>query len=227
MPCCLVLIRHGQSEWNKKNLFTGWTDIPLSTQGQAEAARAGRVLRQKGVSFDWAFSSALERAIHTAQMVLEETNVVDIPITKSWQLNERHYGALQGQNKQEAQQKYGPEQVQKWRRDFFEKPPPLKQKQVMKNQDLYKGLTKIPEGESLSDTQKRVLPFWRKSICPYIQNGKTILICAHGNSLRALIKELEKISDKDISSLEIKTAKPLIYALNKKTKTVLKKFLCL
>ena len=221
----LVLVRHGQSKWNKENLFTGWEDVPLSGQGRAEAARAGKILMRQRVSFESAFSSALERAIRTAELILHETNIADIPIIKNWRLNERHYGALQGQNKQEAQQKYGADQVHKWRRDFFEKPPPLKQKQELKNQELYEGLKKIPEGESLADTQKRVLPFWRKSIRPRIRPGKIVLVCAHGNSLRALIKELENISDKDISSLEIKTAQPWIYALNKKMEIMAKKLL--
>ena len=227
MPSSLVLIRHGQSEWNKKNLFTGWVDVPLSKQGREEAVHAGRLLKAKGLLFSLAFCSALKRAVHTMEIVLKETGLTGIPTIKDWRLNERHYGALQGQNKLKALQKYGAGQVRKWRRDFFEKPPPLKQKLPPSPPDLYKGLDKIPEGESLADTQKRVLPFWRQNICPPIQNGKSVLLCAHGNSLRALIKELEHISDKAVSFLEIKTGEPLLYTFNQKMEVVSKSLLSL
>ena len=221
----LVLIRHGQSEWNKQNLFTGWVDVDLSKKGKEEAQAAGLALKKRQISFDYAFSSALKRAIHTMEIVLKQMNLKSIPTQKVWQLNERHYGFLQGKNKQDIINKYGADQVQKWRRDFTTAPPPLKQNQTFRNNKLYKTLQKIPVGESLKDTQKRVLPFWETHIRPQIQNEKSVLITAHGNSLRALIKELEHISDEGISSVEIKTGKPLIYRLNKDLEILSKKIL--
>ena len=221
----LVLIRHGQSEWNKKNLFTGWVDVDLSSIGREEARQAGLELKKRQLFFDCAFSSALKRAIHTMEIVLEQMNLSSIPIHKSWQLNERHYGSLQGKNKQETTKKYGADQVQKWRRGFTMSPPPLKKNQNFKNNELYKTLKKIPVGESLKDTQQRVLPFWETNIRPQIQNKKTVLITAHGNSLRALIKNLENISDDAISSMEIQTGKPLIYKLNTNTEILSKEIL--
>ena len=217
----LVLIRHGQSEWNKKNLFTGWVDINLSEKGKEEALQAGLELKKQKISFDVTFCSALKRSIHTLEIILDQMNLTSIPVTKAWQLNERHYGALQGQNRQNVINKYGAHQVQQWRRDF-ETIPPLLKKQTFNPSDLYKDLKELPKGESLKDTQKRVLPFWRKEIFPHIQKGKSVLIVAHGNSLRSLIKDLENISDEKISSLEIKTGKPLIYKLNKELKILSK-----
>lgn len=211
----LVLIRHGQSEWNKKNLFAGWTDVELSKKGKDEAIQAGLELKKRQMTFDCAFSSALTRAIHTMELVLKQMDLNAFPTTKAWQLNERHYGALQGQNRQDVIDKYGIEQVHKWRRDFTTTPPPLKQKQIFKKTNLYKKLKQIPNGESLKDTQKRVLSFWKQNIFPQIQNENSVLIVAHGNSLRALIKYLENISDEKISSVEIKTGKPVIYKMNK------------
>jgi len=212
--CYLVLIRHGQSEWNKKNLFTGWTDVDLSEQGEKEALSAGLELKKRHLAFDQAFSSALKRAVRTMEIVLKQMNLQTIPTKKAWQLNERHYGVLQGQNRQDVIKKYGADQVYKWRRDFEITPPPIKKKQAFKNNKLYQTLKQIPVGESLKDTQQRVLPFWKKEILPYIQNKKSVLITAHGNSLRALIKHLENIPDDQISTLEVKTGKPLIYKLS-------------
>ncbi len=213
----LILIRHGQSEWNQKNLFAGWTDIELSEKGKNEALQAGLELKKKQMIFDYAFSSALKRAIQTMEIVLEQIGLKNISITKAWQLNERHYGDLQGQNRQDVIDKYGNEQVHKWRRDFKTPPPPLKHNPPFKKTELYKGLKQIPNGESLEDTQKRVLSFWKRNIFPRIQNKKSVLIVAHGNSLRALIKYLENISDENIPFVEIKTGRPLIYKIDNKS----------
>lgn len=211
----LILIRHGQSEWNKKNLFTGWTDVQLSEKGREEAFRAGQELKKRQIQLDRIFSSVLKRAIQTMEIILKQMNLMDIPIVKAWQLNERHYGALQGQNRQAVIEKYGAKQVHQWRRSFETAPPPLKKEPEFKKTELYKGLEKIPNGESLKDTQQRVLPFWEKNIYPHIQTGQSILISAHGNSLRALIKKLKCISNDEIASLEIKTGRPIIYKLDR------------
>ena len=209
----LVLIRHGQSEWNKKNLFTGWTDVELSKQGKEEARQAGLELKNKNILFEKAFSSALQRSIQTMDIILQSMNL-KIPFVKAWQLNERHYGRLQGQNKQEVINKFGVEQTQKWRRGFTTAPPPLETKQDLSNKKLYKTLKSVPQTESLKDTQDRVLPFWSQNIYPCIAQKQSVLITAHGNSLRALIKKLEVISDEDISSVEVKTGRPLIYHID-------------
>lgn len=212
----LALIRHGQSEWNKKNLFTGWEDVDLSEKGIEEAIQSGSELAKKHIVFDCVFSSALKRAIQTAKIILKQMNL-NLPVAKAWHLNERHYGLLQGQNKQHLIDKYGADQVHKWRRDFHTAPPPLKLKSPLKPKNsLYRDLTHIPNGESLKDTQKRVLFYWRKRILPEIQNKKSVLIAAHGNSLRSLIKYLEDIPDEKISSLEVKTGQPIIYKVNEK-----------
>ena len=221
----LVLLRHGQSESNQKNLFAGWVDVDLSKRGEEEARYAGEELKKRHIIFDLAFSSALKRAIRTMEIVLQQMNLTEIPSTHAWQLNERHYGSLQGRNRQDVIAQYGLEQVQKWRRDFTATPPLLKQSQTLENKALYKGLPQIPAGESLKDTQKRVLPFWKKNILPQIQKGKSVLIVAHGNSLRSLIKKIEDISDKDISFLEVKTAKPFIYKLDKAGKILSREIL--
>ena len=221
----LILIRHGQSEWNKKNIFTGWTDINLSEKGKKEALQAGLELKKKKLLFDFVFSSALKRAIHTTEIILEQMNLKTTPFVQAWQLNERHYGALQGQNRQDVINRYGEVQVYKWRRDFKTAPPPLKKNQILKKEKLYKSLKQIPNGESLKDTQKRVLPFWKQEIFPHIQNKKSVLIVAHGNSLRALVKYLENIPDHKISSLEIKTGKPLIYKIDETEQIISKEIL--
>ena len=217
----LVLIRHGQSEWNKKNLFTGWIDVNLSQKGEEEALRAGEELKKRKLHFDFAFSSALKRAIRTMEIILDQMDLNHTPVCKAWQLNERHYGALQGQNRQDVIDKYGAEQVHLWRRDFNLAPPPLKQAPRLKEFNAQK----IPKGESLKDTQRRVLPFWENNIWPLLQNGKSVLVVAHGNSLRSLIKKLENISDQCISSLEIKTGEPLIYKLDQKANIFSKQIL--
>lgn len=217
----VVLIRHGQSEWNKKNLFTGWSDVDLSSEGEREAHRAGLKLKERGLNFNCAFSSVLKRAIRTMELVLKSMGLSTIPTHKAWQLNERHYGALQGQDRLLSIKKYGKEQIFKWRRGFDTPPPPLQMRQNLPSH-LYKGLKKAPLSESLKDTQARVLPFWKSQILPLVLSGKTVLLTAHGNSLRSLVKELEGLSDEDISTVEIKTASPLIYQLDEKAGIVSK-----
>lgn len=214
----LVLIRHGQSEWNAKNLFTGWRDVNLSAQGEAEAAEAGRRLREAGYQFDTAFTSVLTRAIRTCNIVLETSGQLWVPQIKSWRLNERHYGALQGLDKQQTAAKYGEEQVRIWRRSYDTLPPLLDPADEFSahNDRRYADLPPdvIPNGENLKITLARVLPFWEDHIAPAILGGKRVLVAAHGNSLRALAKHLEGISDEDIMGLEIPTGQPLVYELD-------------
>lgn len=220
----LVLIRHGQSQWNKENRFTGWTDIDLSEQGMAEANNAGKLLKENNYDFDIAYTSVLRRAIKTLWIALEEIDRMWLPIKNRWQLNERHYGALQGLNKQEMKEKHGEKQVQIWRRSFAVQPPSLTKKDHrycgcdIKYQNLKES--EIPLTESLKDTIARVMPCWQNEIVPDIQTGKKIIIAAHGNSLRALIKHLDNISDENIVNLEIPTGKPLIYHLDKNLKPI-------
>lgn len=214
----LVLIRHGESEWNKENRFTGWTDVELSQKGREEARQAGQLLKNQGYSFDKAYTSVLKRANHTLDGVLLELGETDIPVTRSWKLNERHYGALQGLNKAETAAKYGDEQVHEWRRSWDVRPPLLdsddKRNPVL--DPLYKGVPadELPLGESLKDTVRRVVPFFESDIVPEIKTGKNVVIAAHGNSLRALVKFLDHISDDDIAGLDIPTGVPLVYELD-------------
>ena len=214
----LVLIRHGESEWNKENRFTGWTDVELSQKGREEARQAGQLLKNQGYSFDKAYTSVLKRANHTLDGVLLELGETDIPVTSSWKLNERHYGALQGLNKAETAAKYGDEQVHEWRRSWDVRPPLLdsddKRNPVL--DPLYKGVPadELPLGESLKDTVRRVVPFFESDIVPEIKAGKNVVIAAHGNSLRALVKFLDHISDDDIAGLDIPTGVPLVYELD-------------
>jgi 2,3-bisphosphoglycerate-dependent phosphoglycerate mutase len=214
----LVLIRHGESIWNQENRFTGWTDVDLSAEGYEQAKRAGKLLKQHGYNFDIGFTSVLKRSIKTLHIVLEELDHLWIPIQKSWRLNERFYGALQGLNKEETIAKYGAEQVQKWRRDPNEDPPPItKEDERYPGHDIrYKDLTEreLPLTENLSQTIDRVLPFWNESIVPALQRNEKVIICAHGNSLRALIKYIDNLTDEDVTKLEIPTATPLIYELD-------------
>jgi len=220
----LVLVRHGESIWNKKNLFTGWTDVGLTKKGLAEAKQAGKILKKKGYSFDIAFTSVLKKATKTLALVLDEMNMTKIPVHKSWRLNERHYGALQGLNKAETAKKFGGKKVLLWRRSYSVRPPALKRtdKRYPGRDPMYKHLAKndLPLTESLKDTVKRVLPYWEKTIVPEIKKGNKVIIAAHGNSLRALVKYLDKISDKKIVSLNIPTGVPLVYELNKKLKPI-------
>ena len=215
----IVLLRHGESEWNKENRFTGWTDVPLSEKGLLEAQSAGKVLKEKGFVFDKAYTSVLKRAIKTLWSVLEEMDLMWIPVENSWKLNERHYGALQGLNKAETAARYGDEQVKIWRRSYETRPPLLEKsdKRYPGNDPRYAGLEEkeIPLGECLADTVARVIPYWERHIAPQIKAGRNLIIVAHGNSIRAMVKYLDNISDKDILELNIPTGIPLVYELDK------------
>ena len=220
----LVLIRHGESEWNKLNLFTGWTDVELSEKGVEEAKNGGKLLKEGGYSFDVCYTSYLKRAIHTAWHVLDGVDEDYIPVIKDWHLNERHYGALQGLNKAETAAKYGAEQVHQWRRSFDIAPPELEADDPRNpaNQVQYKGVDPkvLPLHESLKDTIARVVPYYNEVIVPEIKAGKKVLIAAHGNSLRALVKYLDNISDEDIAGLNIPTGVPLVYELDEDLKPI-------
>lgn len=214
----LVLLRHGESTWNKENKFTGWTDVPLTDKGVEEAKEAGRILKKEGYTFDVAFTNVLIRVIDTLDIVLKEIGISNIPIYKSWRLNERHYGALQGLNKSETMAKYGEEQVHKWRRGYDIRPPALsKDDERYPGKDpKYKDLDEkdTPLTESLKDTVKRFLPYWEKEITPIIKSGKRVIISASHNSLRALVKHLDNIPDEDIPNLTIPLGIPLVYELD-------------
>jgi len=214
----LVLLRHGESIWNKENRFTGWKDVPLSEKGIEEAKKAGQLLKNEGFAFDVAYTSVLKRAIKTLWLALEEMDLMWIPVHRSWKLNERHYGALQGLNKAETAAKYGDEQVLIWRRSYDTPPPPLE-----KNDERYPGNDKryrelsaneIPLTECLKDTVARFVPYWQNVILPDVQKGKNVLITAHGNSLRALVKHLDNIPDEKIVGMNIPTGIPLVYELD-------------
>ncbi|WWP01783.1 MAG: 2,3-diphosphoglycerate-dependent phosphoglycerate mutase [Candidatus Dasytiphilus stammeri] len=211
----MVLLRHGESQWNQENRFTGWYDIDLSNQGQVEAKAAGKLLKQEGLIFNYAFTSVLKRAIHTLWILLDELDQAWLPIEKSWKLNERHYGRLQGMNKLEMIKKYGIEKVQQWRRGFSISPPALIRKdEPFSGHDLrYKNLTmnQFPLTESLLLTSNRVISYWKDVIQPLIQRGECLLIVSHGNSLRALIKYLDKMSESEIMDLNIPTGVPIVY----------------
>src|SRR6201992_472173 len=214
----LVLLRHGQSVWNLENRFTGWTDVDLSPTGVEEAKKAGQLLKKHGYNFDIGFTSVLKRAIKTLHLVLEEVDHLWIPVTKSWRLNERFYGALQGLNKDEIVSQYGADQVHKWRRDPHELPPAItKDDDRYPGKDLrYKLLTEreLPLTENLSETMDRVLPFWHEFIVPELRKNQRVIICGHGNSLSALIQYLDHLSDEQVTQLDLPTAVPLIYELD-------------
>ncbi len=214
----LVLIRHGESEWNKANLFTGWTDVDLSEKGIKEAKDGGKLLKEENYTFDIAFTSVLKRAIRTLNLVLDELDLMWVPVRKSWRLNERHYGALQGLNKAETAEKYGDEQVLVWRRSYDVPPPALKEddKRYPGIDPKYVMLDKrtLPFSECLKDTVERFLPYWHDQIAPTIKSGKKVIVAAHGNSLRALVKFLDNISDEEIVKLNIPTGIPLVYELD-------------
>jgi 2,3-bisphosphoglycerate-dependent phosphoglycerate mutase len=214
----LVLLRHGQSTWNEENRFTGWTDVDLTVKGCAEATEAGRLLKAEGLSFDAVYTSLLTRAIRTGWLALDELDQLWIPVFKSWRLNERHYGALQGLNKAETAAKHGDAQVKIWRRSYDIAPPPLAVDDVRHpaRDPRYASLPPrdLPATESLKDTVVRFLPYWDDTIAPAIRSGQRVLIAAHGNSLRALVKYLDNISDHDIVELNIPTGIPLVYDLD-------------
>jgi 2,3-bisphosphoglycerate-dependent phosphoglycerate mutase len=220
----IVLLRHGESTWNKENRFTGWTDVDLTSQGMKEAQEAGRLLREQGFIFDLAYTSVLKRAIRTLWIVLDEMDQMWTPIQHTWRLNERHYGALQGLNKAETAAEYGDEQVLIWRRSYDVRPPALSvdDERYAGNDPRYKGLAPedIPLTECLSDTVARFLPYWNSIIAPQVQSGKSIIIAAHGNSLRALVKYLDNISDEEILNCNIPTGIPLVYELDDDLKPI-------
>lgn len=210
----LVLLRHGESSWNRENRFTGWVDVGLSEKGIAEAREAGRLLKKAGLSFDRAFTSVLRRAILTLDLALDEMDLLWLPVEKHWRLNERHYGGLQGLNKAEMAAKHGDAQVKLWRRSFDVRPPALDRwDPSWPGKDARYPAGAMPQAESLKDTIVRVLPCWRDTIAPALQAGQRVVVGAHGNSLRALVKHLDGISDADIAGLEIATGAPIVYEL--------------
>jgi 2,3-bisphosphoglycerate-dependent phosphoglycerate mutase len=220
----VVLLRHGESSWNKENRFTGWTDVDLSDKGREEAKKAGVVLKKEGFVFDIAYTSVLKRAIRTLWTVLDEMDLMWIPVQNTWRLNERHYGALQGLNKSETAAKYGEQQVLIWRRSYDIPPTPLtKDDDRFPGHDpRYRGLTPkdLPLTECLKDTVARFLPYWHETIAPAIKSGKRVIIAAHGNSLRALVKYLDNVSEADIVNLNIPTGLPLVYELDESLKPI-------
>lgn len=220
----LILVRHGQSMWNLENRFTGWTDVELSEQGKNEAIEAGKILKEQGFHFDLAFTSVLKRAEDTLDYILKEMNEENIEIKRNWRLNERHYGALQGLNKAETAKKYGDEQVLLWRRSTDVRPPELSEddERYPGNDPKYSDLSKdeLPKTENLIDTIKRVIEYWKSDIQPELEKGKNVIVVAHGNSLRGLIKYLDNMSDSDIMKLELQTGNPICYELDDNLKPI-------
>lgn len=214
----IVLVRHGESTWNKENRFTGWTDVDLSPQGVVDASRAGKLLKEAGFSFDYSYTSVLKRAIKTWWYILDELDALWLPVLRTWRLNERHYGALQGLNKAETAEQYGEEQVKIWRRSYDTRPPALTTEDSRHpiHDPRYQEVAEkdLPATECLADTLQRMLPFWSEEIAPQIKKGKTILIVAHGNSLRALIQHLDGLSKEEIMEVNIPCGFPLVYELN-------------
>jgi 2,3-bisphosphoglycerate-dependent phosphoglycerate mutase len=223
----LVLCRHGQSDWNLKNLFTGWTDVDLTEQGIREAVDAGKLLSEMGYEFDIAFTSVLKRAIRTLWLMLDEMDQMWIPVVRDWRLNERHYGALQGLNKAETAAKYGDEQVHIWRRSYDIPPPELEtsDERHPAHDPRYAGIENLPSTESLAITLERVRPSWEELIAPELRAGKDVLIAAHGNSLRALVKMLDDVSDEEITGFNIPTGIPMAYELDDDLKPLSREFL--
>jgi len=225
----VVLVRHGESDWNKQNRFTGWTDVDLSEKGLAEAKEGGQTLKTQGYTFDVAYTSVLKRAIRTLWTILDEMDLMWIPVHNSWRLNERHYGALQGLNKSETAAKYGEEQVKIWRRAYAIAPLPLEKsdERYPGHDPRYRDLTEaeLPLTECLKDTVARFLPYWRDTIAPAVRSGKKVIVAAHGNSLRALVKYLDNISDDNIVNLNIPTGMPLVYELDANLKPIKSSYL--
>jgi 2,3-bisphosphoglycerate-dependent phosphoglycerate mutase len=229
LPGKLVLVRHGQSEWNLENLFTGWTDVDLSAHGRVEAIQAGQQLIREKLTFDIAFTSVLKRAIRTLWIILDEMDLMWIPVERSWRLNERHYGALQGLNKAQTAERHGAEQVKIWRRSYDIPPPPLEpsDQRHARFDPRYKNLkpNEIPGTESLKDTLARVMPYWESRIAPELKANRNVLIVAHGNSQRALVKMLDNMSDQEIVEYNIPTGVPLVYELDDKLRKVSSRYL--
>lgn len=225
----LILLRHGESEWNRDNRFTGWTDVELSDHGLEEAHRAAALLKDAGLTFDLAHTSVLKRAIRTLWIVLDDLDLLWLPVHRSWRLNERHYGALQGLNKQETAEVYGEQQVRLWRRSYSVRPPALAldDERHPRRDARYARLAmgQLPATESLQDTLERVLPYWHECIVPQLARGESVLVAAHGNSLRALVKYLDGISDEEIPGLNIPTGVPLVYELDAQLKALRSRYL--
>lgn len=219
-----IFVRHGESIWNKANLFTGWTDVGLTPVGEKQATEAGKILKESKMTIDHAFTSVLVRATETLRLLLEAADIRDVPITKSWILNERHYGALQGLNKSETAQKYGEEQVFTWRRSYDIQPPALEpsDERHPANDLLYKDVPKeqLPATEALSDVVARVAPYWEEQIAPSLKDGKTVLVAAHGNTIRAIVKHLDDLSNEEITRRNIPYATPLVYDFDDEMKVV-------
>jgi 2,3-bisphosphoglycerate-dependent phosphoglycerate mutase len=218
----LVIIRHGESVWNKNNIFTGWIDVPLSEEGIKQAKKAGQILKEKGYIFDLGFTSVLRRAYDTLDLVLKEMKL-SIPVEKSWRLNERHYGGLQGMNKDAMREEYGKEQVEIWRRSYDVRPPIEKNEKEFEYREIREG--EVPLTESLKDTEERLLPYWKETIVPQILSDKKVIISAHGNSIRVLIKNIEKVSGEEIVKIEIPVGIPLVYELDDNLKVLNKYYL--
>lgn len=220
----IVLLRHGESTWNKENIFTGWTDVDLSEKGFGEAEEAGRILKEQGFVFDIAFTSVLKRAVRTLWLVLDKMDIMWLPVHHDWRLNERHYGALQGLNKAQTAEKYGEDQVKLWRRSYDVRPPALEESdpRYPGHDPRYKGLTKaqLPLTECLKDTVERFLPCWHDLIVPAVRSGKSVLVSAHGNSLRALVKHIDDITDDIIPGVNIPTGVPLVYEFDDALKPI-------
>ncbi len=220
----VVLLRHGESQWNKENRFTGWTDVDLTDKGRSEASSAGKLMKDEGFTFDLAYTSVLKRAIRTLWLSLSEMDLMWIPVIRNWRLNERHYGALQGLNKADTAAKYGDDQVLVWRRSYDTPPPALEETddRFPGKDPRYAGLTKdeLPLTECLKDTVARFVPYWENTIAPSIKSGKKVLITAHGNSLRALVKYLDNVSEEEIVGLNIPTGVPLVYELDDDLKPI-------
>lgn len=225
----LILLRHGQSTWNLENLFSGWTDVPLTEKGEEEARMAGRLIVEEGLEPDVLHTSLLTRATETADLTLEEAGWTDLPTKRSWRLNERHYGALQGLNKKETAEEHGDEQVLAWRRSYDTRPPPLdpSDERHPSHDDRYADVdpADLPAAECLKDVVERMLPYWHESIVPDLEEGKTVLVVAHGNSLRALVKHLDNIDEDEIVGLNIPTGIPLLYELDENLEPIESRYL--